>query len=182
MQQWIDVHTHINMSEGTPEQIKDTALRAGVKNVITIGTGPEDNKLVLNIAKKYYPFTFCALGMHPHDAKNFNEDVINFIKQNYKEAEVVGVGEIGLDYYYDYSDRDIQKTVFRKMIELAIEIGLPIEVHTRDAEEDTVEILSDYRDQVKRAGVVFYRITSRGTGSSDNSVTMLQTTYGKRYQ
>jgi len=149
MQAWIDVHAHINMLEISKEEERELSLEAGVERVITIGTCPEDNPLVLSIAKNDYPRIHCTLGIHPHDAKLYDDEAEKFIRENASSKYVVAIGEMGLDYYYENSDRETQKRVFRRQVEMAIELDMPIEVHTRDAEEDTMSILGDYKGKVK---------------------------------
>lgn len=145
---WIDVHTHLNMLEVSPEQALADCKAAGVDGVITIGTEPKDHPLVLELAKKYYPQVYCTLGVHPHEAELFTPEVDKFIVANADSREVVAIGEIGLDYYYDNAPREIQKGAFRRQLEIAIEKSLPVEIHTRDAEQDTADILAEYGGNV----------------------------------
>lgn len=147
--EWIDVHTHLNMLESTVEDSLKLARDNGVTRMFTIGTQPDDHQLVLDIAKKHYPIVYCTLGIHPHDAKSYNEAALEFIRQHANDREVVAIGEIGLDYFYENSDRNIQKIAFEKQLALAEETGLPVEVHTRDAEPDTVAILKNFEGRVK---------------------------------
>jgi TatD DNase family protein len=128
---WTDIHTHLNM------------LDIGVDRVITIGTHPQDLDLVFNLAKQHHPKVFCTLGIHPHDAKLYNEEVEKKILSLLPTEYVVAVGEIGLDYYYLNSDIETQKQVFRRQLEIALQHKMPIEIHTRDAEPDTIEILKE---------------------------------------
>ncbi|MBC86754.1 MAG: hydrolase TatD [Bdellovibrionaceae bacterium] len=146
---WLDMHAHINMLEVSEEECLKTAKEAGVDRIITIGTCPDDNPLALDIARRNFPTVHCCLGMHPHDAKDWDEKLLDELKPLYQEKEVVGVGEIGLDYYYDNSPRELQKSVFRKMLQMAKEVSLPVQIHTRDADDDTVEILKEFEGQVK---------------------------------
>jgi TatD DNase family protein len=140
---WTDIHTHLNMLEDGVESGLTAAFANGVDRVITIGTHPEDLDVVYGLAKQYYPKVFCTLGIHPHDAKLYTEEVENKIVSLLPMPQVVAVGEIGLDYYYLNSDIETQKKVFRRQLEIALQHKLPIEIHTRDAEADTIEILKD---------------------------------------
>lgn len=146
--EWIDIHAHLNMLEEGVEAAIQNAKAVGVKKIITIGTEPGDHPLVLDIARKYYPDVYCTLGVHPHDGKAYTEAAGEFIEKHACEPCVVAVGEIGLDYYYDQSPREEQKQAFRAQLEIAKRVKLPVEIHTRDAEEDTVEILRDFQGQV----------------------------------
>lgn len=146
---WIDVHTHINMLEASPDQVVRESLAAGVERLITIGTGHDDMPLVMGFVDQFKPYVFGTLGFHPHDAETYNQAGEDFIRANVGHPRIVAVGEIGLDYFYKNADPHLQKQVFRKQIELAIETNMPIEIHTRDADEDTVTVLKDYAGQVK---------------------------------
>ena len=145
---WTDTHTHLDKLKD-PEQIMDAARNAKVRRIITVGTEPEDWPEVLKFSKQFTMEVFGTLGMHPHRADSFNEECEIFLKKHLSDNSVVAVGEIGLDYYYEHSSRDIQKKVFYRQLCLAEEWGLPVEIHTRDAEEDTLAILREFQGRVK---------------------------------
>ncbi|MES3037143.1 MAG: TatD family hydrolase [Bdellovibrionota bacterium] len=146
---WYDMHAHLDKLEVSPEQALLNARAVGVVKIVTIGTEPADHQVVLDLAKKYYPSVYCTLGVHPHEAALFTPEVKAFIDSHLPEKEVVAVGEIGLDYYYDHADRNVQKQAFREQLEMAAKHGLPVEIHTRDAEEDTLAILGEFKGKVK---------------------------------
>jgi TatD DNase family protein len=146
---WIDVHTHLNMLEVSPEEALESAEKNGVKNVITIGTCPDDFPLVIALAKKYYPRVGCTLGVHPHEAELYTSAVGDFIRHEAQAPYVVALGEMGLDYYYNQAPADVQKTAFRAQMQIAAELNMPVEIHTRDAEPDTLEILKEFSGKVK---------------------------------
>lgn len=145
---WIDVHTHLNMLEADPASVIAAAEKNGVHRMITIGTGLGDHSKIVEMVEKYKPTVYGALGFHPHDAKDYSPSAERYMREHLSNPRIVAVGEIGLDYYYDHSPRDVQQEVFRKQMELAQEFGLPVEIHTRDAEADTVSILKEYRGSV----------------------------------
>lgn len=145
---WIDVHTHLNMLEEGVEEGLRRAKEAGVSRVITIGTEPEDLPLVLDYSEKYPEQVSCTLGIHPHEGKVFDSKVEKFIEENLSHPGVVAVGEIGLDYYYNNSSREEQLHAFERQMQMAKAAGLPVEIHTRDAEADTIQILKKYAGQV----------------------------------
>ena len=145
---WIDVHTHINMIEFDAPEVLRLAREAGVERMITIGTGHDDLDKVLKAAEELAPVVYCTLGFHPHDAKTYNEAGEKMILENARKPRVVAIGEIGLDYYYNHSEHDVQKNVFRRQLEIAEEFGLPVEIHTREAEDDTYQILNEFRGRV----------------------------------
>ncbi|MNJ98472.1 putative deoxyribonuclease YcfH [compost metagenome] len=146
--EWIDVHAHLNMLEEGVETAIANAKAAGVHRIITIGTEPADHPVVLEIARKHYPDVYCTLGIHPHEGAVYTEEIGLFIEKHLSDKEVVAVGEIGLDYYYDNAPREAQKAAFRAQLDIARRHKMPVEIHTRDAEEDTVEILKEFKGEV----------------------------------
>lgn len=146
---WLDIHTHLNFLEESPEEALRLAHSRGVKSVITIGTEPGDLQVVLDLARKHYPVVLCTLGIHPHEAKLFTPEIEAFIRKEAVSKEVVAIGEIGLDYFYKNSDPEVQKVAFEKQLQIAADLNLPVEIHTRDADEDTVEILKKFKGRVK---------------------------------
>ncbi len=136
------------MLEGSPESLIEKAESQNVVKMINIGTSMEDLPKVYAVAEKFYPKIYCTLGVHPHDAKTWDEEVKTYISDHASKKEVVALGEMGLDFYYNHSEKEVQKNVFKEQIEMAMEADLPIEVHTRDAEKETIEILSEYKGQV----------------------------------
>ncbi|HEX2926481.1 MAG TPA: TatD family hydrolase [Ruminiclostridium sp.] len=115
-----------------------------------------------------YDFIYAALGVHPHYAEEMNEEVIEKIRRLSQNSKVVAIGEIGLDYYYDNSPRDIQKYWFERQIELAKELDLPIIIHDRDAHEDTVNIIK--KTNAKLVGGIFHCFS----GSREMAMDMLK--------
>ncbi len=150
METFFDVHTHINMVKLPDHEVVDLAKAAGVEKMINIGTGPDDFNRVLELANKFFPFVYCTLGVHPHDGKVWDSSVLDFIqKEASQNTKVVAVGEIGLDYYYNNSSREDQLRAFGEQMELAHTLKLPVEIHTRDAEQDTKEMLKSFKGRVR---------------------------------
>ena len=145
---WIDMHCHLDRLEGGPEYNLMLAKQNGIEKIITIGTEPDDLQIVLDLAQKYSPDVFCTIGVHPHEGVKYTEDIGKFLLQNGSRPEVVAIGEIGLDYYYDQSPRAEQVDAFEKQLHIAETLNLPVEIHTRDAEEDTVHILKKFKGRV----------------------------------
>lgn len=146
---WVDIHAHLNFLEDDVETSLAKARQSGVRRVITIGTEPGDLPVVLGIAKKHYPVVCCTLGIHPHEAKLYTKEIEEFILKNAVDPSVVALGEMGLDYFYKNSEPAEQKIAFEKQLELAERLQLPVEIHTRDADEDTVEILKKFEGRVR---------------------------------
>jgi TatD DNase family protein len=148
------------------EDVIKRAKEAGVEAIITIGSDIEGCKGAVAFAKKY-DFVYASVGIHPHDAKDFTEEIFDQIKRwtsivrsqkpevrsqnknsklqtpNSKLSKIVAIGEIGLDYHYDHSPRDIQREVFIKQLQYAKEINLPVIIHSREAKKDTLKILEE---------------------------------------
>jgi TatD DNase family protein len=146
---WTDMHAHLDKLEDGPEVAIEAALAHNVKRIVTIATDPNDLKTVLEYADKFSPHVYCTLGIHPHEGVTYTPEVRQFIKQNAPHPRVIAIGEIGLDYYYEQSPKKEQLAAFRDQLELAHELGLPVEIHTRDAEPDTVNLLKEYQGKVK---------------------------------
>lgn len=146
---WIDVHTHIHMLEDVSEEVVAKAAAAGVERLITIGTELDDLQKIVQLVDKHQPYVYGTLGYHPHEADHFSDEARKFMRDNLNHPRIVGVGEIGLDYYYEHSDRKNQNSVFEEQMGMAEEFQLPVEIHTRDAEEDTIAMLKKFEGKVK---------------------------------
>jgi TatD DNase family protein len=143
----IDSHCHIDGEafDADRDEVVQRARAAGVVAMLNVGTGDphsEAFRKTLAVAEKY-DNVFASVGVHPHDAKLYDDRAEEHLVELTRSAKVIAWGEIGLDYYYDNSPRDVQREVFRRQIRKAKELGLPIIVHSRDADEETVEVLSD---------------------------------------
>lgn len=149
MLEWIDVHCHLDRLEGGAEFALNLAKEAGVQRIITIGTEPGDLPTVIELSEKYAPHVFCTIGVHPHDGVKYTAEVGEYLRANASHPRVVAIGEIGLDYYYDQSPREEQMIAFREQMQIAADTGLPVEIHTRDAEEDTIKVLKEFEGRVK---------------------------------
>lgn len=130
------------MLKNTETAVRE-ALENGVKKIILPCAYPKDIKKIYDIALTYGN-VYALLGVHPSEAKDWSDDLAREIKELAKHPKIKGIGEIGLDYYWDKSFNDIQKEVFIKQIKLANELNLPICVHDREAHKDTFDILSEF--------------------------------------
>ncbi len=138
----IDTHAHIDMLTDTAKAVQ-YASENDVKKIILPCAYPKDLEKVYDITQKYEN-VFGLLGVHPSEAKDWDDSLIDKIKTLAENPKIVGIGEIGLDYYWDKSFNELQKEIFIKQINLANELGLPICVHDRDAHKDTFDILEEY--------------------------------------
>lgn len=129
---------------GVEEVIKNAA-EAGVKKIIVPCAYPKDVDKIYELVNKYDEL-YGLLGVHPSEARDWDDGLIQKIKEYSKSPKIIGIGEIGLDYYWDKSFNDLQKEVFIKQIKLANELGLPICVHDREAHKDSFDILKEYNE------------------------------------
>lgn len=140
----IDTHSHVDMLEGISiEDAIKNAKENGVKKIIVPCAYPKDVDKIFELVNKYDEL-YGLLGVHPSEAKDWDDELIDRIKNYSDNPKIVGIGEIGLDYYWDKSFVDLQKEVFIKQIKLANELDLPICVHDREAHKDTFDILKEY--------------------------------------
>ena len=163
----IDSHAHLT-SAGLIERLDEVLAKgeaAGVGHVITVAVDVADGVAARGIAARR-PMVSATAGIHPHEAAKVNEGDIDRIAQLLGEPEVVAVGEIGLDYYYDFADRDTQIRVLSMQLEMAAGYDLPVVLHCREAFEDTVDLLARYGFHDKP--VVFHCFT----GSVDEARTV----------
>lgn len=141
---FIDTHCHLFREyyddiDCLIENIKNS----GIKRVIVSGCDMKSNIEVLELVKKYDIF-YGTLGFHPNELDSFNADNLNFILEHINDDKIVGIGEIGLDYHYDDVDKERQKIVFRRQLELAEKYNKPVIIHSRDSIGDTYNILKEY--------------------------------------
>ena len=144
---FVDSHCHIDgeQFDADRDEIVKRANDAGVEIMLTVGTGsPHDGEIERAVkTAERYKNVFASVGVHPHDAKLYDDKAENHLIELAKNEKVVAWGEIGLDYYYDHSPRDVQREVFRRQIKIAKDLNLPVIIHSRDADDETVEILTD---------------------------------------
>lgn len=155
MMQIIDSHCHLDFDnfEEDIDAVVERAREAGVCRMVTICTKVSAFERVLYVAKRYDD-VFCSVGVHPHEAEREGNVTLDRLLELSRHPKVVGVGESGLDYYYDNSPMDAQKTSFRTHIDAARETGLPLIVHSRDADDDMAEMLEAGAREGAYAGVL----------------------------
>lgn len=142
---FFDSHAHLNDEKFDADRDEFIASldKNGVSYVCEVSYDMPSSYDAVKLSEKY-GFIYCTVGVHPHDSEGMTEENISELAELLKSKKVVALGEIGLDYYYDNSPRDIQKKWFIRQLQLANELKCPITVHTRDAMEDTVNILRQY--------------------------------------
>ena len=141
---YIDTHAHLYYDD-LKNQLGDVVKRAeaaGVTQIICVGTDLPSSKTSISIAEKYNA-VFATVGVHPHDAKDMPDDYLHQLRDLASHSKVVAMGEMGLDYFRDFSPRNVQKEVFQSQLALARELDLPAVIHNRDADEDILKILEE---------------------------------------
>ena len=143
----IDSHCHLDSAEFNEDRdaVIERAIAAGVTHMLAIGTGdgPPDLEAGLRLADKY-PAFYATTGIHPHDAAKAGPDDFKRLADLLAHPKVLAVGEIGLDYHYDFSPREIQKSAFIQQMEIAAAAGKPIVIHTREAWDDTLALIEQH--------------------------------------
>ncbi len=146
MKNIFDSHAHYNDEQFDID--RDSLLaslpEAGIVGIINCGTDTASSLSSLEMAEKY-PFVYAACGYHPESAIEFTDDKLFEIEKMLSHGKCVAVGEIGLEYHYDFVPKDVQKYVFEKHLELAVKHDMPVIVHDREAHADTMELLKKYR-------------------------------------
>ncbi|MBU9674703.1 TatD family hydrolase [Planococcus sp. CP5-4] len=141
---FIDTHVHLNADQYDEDlqEVIDRALNSKVEKMVVIGFDRKTIKRAIELAE-HYDFIYAVVGWHPVDAIDCTDEDLEWIEQLAAHEKVVGIGETGLDYHWDKSPRDIQQQVFRKQIQLAKRVKLPIIIHNREATEDVLTILHE---------------------------------------
>jgi TatD DNase family protein len=142
----IDTHAHLTSLEDADEAIR-RAAEAGVTRILTVGTNVEDCRQALSLAERHES-VFAILGIHPHDAGTATADDLAVLRDLLAHPKAVAVGETGLDWFRDYAPRDEQRRLFAAELELAAELGKPVVIHTRAADEDTLAALAGHSGTV----------------------------------
>lgn len=145
---FIDSHAHLEdpKFENDRDAVVQRAWDLGVRTILTIGNGagPDDMGCGIPIANAY-DWIYTTAGVHPHDASRMESRHVSLLEELAQQDQVVAIGETGLDFFYENSPRDTQRNVFREQLELAVRLNLPVIIHSRDADSETIEILKDVR-------------------------------------
>lgn len=147
---FVDSHAHLQWKsfEKDLDRVIEKAVKAGVENIITIGTSLLESKKGVQLARRYAN-VYATVGIHPHNAKYFNNDVAEELKQMAEEPKVVAIGEIGLDYYRNLSSRQAQQEAFKAQLLLAKELQLPVVIHDREAHADVLKTISECQNKIE---------------------------------
>ncbi len=151
----IDTHTHLDDSryDADREAMIQRAREAGVDTFVTIGCDLPTSRAAVALADRHAD-VYATIGVHPHEVKRIEEDWYNELRRLAEHPKVVAYGEIGLDYHYNHSAPEQQRARFREQVSLARELRLPIVIHTREAQDDTITILKE--ENAAEVGGVFH--------------------------
>lgn len=152
---WVDSHCHLDFPDFADEldNVVARAEATGVTTMLTISTHLSRIDRVIAVAERF-PNVYCTVGIHPHEVANEGVAPVDRLLDIARHPKVVGFGETGLDFFYDHSPRDLQEAGFRAHIAAARQSGLPVVIHTRDADADTLRILDDEMAQGAFTGLL----------------------------
>jgi TatD DNase family protein len=143
---FFDSHAHYDDERFEPdrEQVLEGLRKAGVGAVLNAGADIQSSRAAAALARRY-DFIWASVGVHPHEASSVDDAALLEIEMLSKDDRAVAIGEIGLDFYYDFSPRDVQRAAFERQLALARDLDLPVIIHSRDAHQETFELVRKYR-------------------------------------
>ena len=144
-----DTHAHYDDKQynGDREEMIAKLKKSGVETVINSGSNVRSSQKSSELAKKY-DFIYATVGVHPHDAERTPEDTVDILDGLLKNPKVVAIGEIGLDYYRNFSKKESQKYWFKKQMDFAVDVKYPVVIHDRDAHGDCLDMVKRYKDKI----------------------------------
>jgi TatD DNase family protein len=150
-----DTHTHYDDKKFDEDRdlIIQNAYNNGISYILNASSSPESIDNTIDLAVRYTNM-FCSVGVHPHNASEMNNNILNKIRKAVNNSKVVAIGEIGLDYHYDFSPREVQIDCFMKQLELAKELNYPVIIHNRESTKDMLNIME--KTSIKAVGGVFH--------------------------
>jgi len=168
----IDTHCHLTFKqfEGCVEAVVERSRAAGVTGWITVGTDTQDNRKAIALAEKFDGM-YAAVGIHPHEAKDVTAGDLDELKKSVQNKKVVAIGETGLDFHYNFSKQDAQRRLFIEHLKIAAERRLPVIVHSREAFDETLEIIGEYGRGIEK--IVFHCFS----GSAEQAQMVLEKGY-----
>jgi len=150
----IETHCHLDyLEEHQLGAILRQSHDVGIERIITVAVSPDNLDRVLELTR-YAGNIWGTQGIHPHEAASYNRDVDERLRANAADERILAIGEIGLDYYYDHADRGVQRTAFERQLQTAVELDMPVVIHTRDADDDTRDILRNASAALSNKGVI----------------------------
>lgn len=154
MTDFTDTHCHLDFDRFDTDrnEVIRRAWDAGLVKILNPGIGVETSKKAIRISEMYSDRMYAAVGVHPNYGQDWMEDTLPTLREQTQNASVVAIGEIGLDYYREYTPHDIQRTIFREQLNLAAEVNLPVIIHNREASADLMRILEEWTSELQNAG------------------------------
>ncbi len=150
----IETHCHLDyLKEYTLEELTQRSGEVGIEKIITIAVSPDNLEKVMKLTQEH-AMIWGTQGVHPHDAEKFTSETRSQIVENAKNERILAIGEIGLDYFYEHSDRKTQHQVFETQLQIASDMDLPVVIHSRDADDDMMAILKNFESSLKKRGVI----------------------------
>lgn len=150
----IETHCHLDyLDEDTLDATLAKSAEVGVEHIITIAVAPGNLDKVMRLTRRAENI-WGTQGIHPHEADTFDAGIASRVKEQAQDPRILAIGEIGLDYYYDHAQRAAQCKAFEQQLQIATELDLPIVVHTRDADDDTRDILKNFSKGLVKKGVI----------------------------
>ena len=150
----IETHCHLDyLDEAELAETLERSKAVGVERIITISVSLDNQDTVRDLTTAD-PMIWCTQGLHPHEASSWSSGFNEQLEASLEHDKVVAVGEIGLDYYYEHSDRDTQIAAFEAQLEVACQKDRPVVIHTREADQDTQAILKNFSSKLKQRGVI----------------------------
>jgi TatD DNase family protein len=150
----IETHCHLDyLEELSTTEVLQKCKEYNIEKIITIAVAPDNFQKVLDLTKNFSNI-YGTQGVHPHHATTYNKNVEQQIIENSKLEKILAIGEIGLDYHYNKSPKEIQIYALESQLEIACQENLPVVIHSRDAEDDTIRILEKFAPRLKRKGVI----------------------------
>lgn len=150
----IETHCHLDYLKEIPlDELVSLSQANGIEKIITIAVSPDNLTTVMSLCEQH-PIIFGTQGVHPHDAAKFTEQTAIEITKNSQHPRILAIGEIGLDYYYEHSDRQVQRNVFERQLQIASDMSLPVVIHSREADDDTMSILKNFEHTLLKKGVI----------------------------
>ncbi len=146
----VDTHAHLQWASFNKdrETVISRARKVGVENIVDIGFDADGSREAIELAEKHEG-VYATVGIHPHNASQLNQNLLDKLRKLSENPKVVAIGEIGLDYYRNLSPREAQKKAFKAQLTLAEELGLPVVIHDREAHADTLQILSKFKGKTR---------------------------------
>ncbi|HHV61300.1 MAG TPA: TatD family hydrolase [Firmicutes bacterium] len=153
----VDTHAHLDDERfgADRDEVVERAARSGVKMIVNVGCDIPSSEAAIAFSR-CYKGVYAVTGIHPHDAANAPHDAMDRLRDLAEDEAVVAIGEIGLDYHYELSPRDVQRELFIRQLDLARELGLPVVIHDREAHGDVMDILRAHASGPRGAGGVLH--------------------------